>query len=481
MLFRSGEAVTFDHDAVTHQVRGYQVSGPDASGGATWERDPRGLTARETFTTNGAPRVRDYTYDARGALATVTSAGELATYSYTASGLPSTTGDLAGVRTVHDGAVGGWLGAPGGPGGGGGGGGDPPTDAMRSLGATATSRVAASPALRAAVGGDATATGAAWLGASAAVRAKVGGAARGVRTAPRAGSTLTPRALDSAVEPRDASASASALGAPAASTPTLTSVRLLTVGDSTYAFDAAGRVVGRDGREFTYGANGQLRHATVGSRAIDYTYDDADQRILKRVNGVPVRAEAAGGVLTEDHFVELVAIGGVVVGVLDNGVFSTLPTDPRGTPLTGLDGAANLATAYGVRQVHAAVSEVVDYARLGWDADLEVVRQTIARLAHTLRSRPAIPRRHFRRWRGKLLLFGGFTHTYATNPEQMPMARLVARKFLPAIFGAKSLRAGLKVNLIGLRKYESGQRVQRCPHTPIPQAKGGAGIPAPPF
>ncbi len=36
------------------------------------------------------------------------------------------------------------------------------------------------------------------------------------------------------------------------------------------------------------------------------------------------------------------------------------------------------------------------------------------------------------------------------------MARLAARISLPAIFGAKSLRAGLKVNLIGLRKYESG-------------------------
>jgi len=36
------------------------------------------------------------------------------------------------------------------------------------------------------------------------------------------------------------------------------------------------------------------------------------------------------------------------------------------------------------------------------------------------------------------------------------MARLAARMSLPAIFGAKSLRAGLKVNLIGLRKYEFG-------------------------
>ena len=49
------------------------------------------------------------------------------------------------------------------------------------------------------------------------------------------------------------------------------------------------------------------------------------------VDGVPVRADVAGGILTDDHFIELVTIGGVVAGVLDNGQFTALLTDPRGT------------------------------------------------------------------------------------------------------------------------------------------------------
>jgi hypothetical protein len=40
----------------------------------------------------------------------------------------------------------------------------------------------------------------------------------------------------------------------------------------------------------------------------------------------------------------------------------------------------------------------------------------------------------------------------------MPIARPAARILLPAIFGAKSLRAALKVNLIGLKKYKFGVR-----------------------
>lgn len=151
----------------------------------------------------------------------------------------------------------------------------------------------------------------------------------------------------------------------------------LTVGDVTYTWDAAGRVSGKGAWTFRYGPSGQLTHASRLGRAIDFVYDEADQRILKLVDGVPIRANVAGGVLTEDHFVELVVIGGVVAGVLDNGQFTMVLTDPRGTPFAGADGTPGLATPYGVRASHLGYAEVVDYARMGWDPDLDVVRMGV--------------------------------------------------------------------------------------------------------
>jgi RHS repeat-associated protein len=153
--------------------------------------------------------------------------------------------------------------------------------------------------------------------------------------------------------------------------------RTLWVGDVRYTWDAAGRLVGKGEWTYAYGASGQLETAQRPGRTVTYVYDETGARLLKRVDGVPVRAEVAGGVLTEDHFVELVEVGGVVAGVLDNGAFTALLTDPRGTPFAGPDGTPGLATPYGVRTARLGHAEVIDYARLGWDPDLDTVRMGV--------------------------------------------------------------------------------------------------------
>jgi RHS repeat-associated protein len=256
--FTSGAALAFDYDPVTHERRGHQLQAPDSTGGVQWERDPRGLVAAETYTNATTTTRCDYTYDGRGALLSAAAGAELASYTYTTSGLPDSISDLAGTRSVHH----------------------------------------------------------------------------------------------------------------------LTSNHV-TAGDVAYTWDAAGRVVGKGEWSFDYGANGQLSHASRPGRQLEFVYDDANQRLLKRIDGVPVRADVAGGVLTADHFLELVAVGGVVAGVLDNGKFTALLTDPRGTPFAGPDGTPGLASPYGVRASHLGLAEVIDYARLGWDPDLDVVRMGV--------------------------------------------------------------------------------------------------------
>ncbi len=256
--FTSGQTLTFDHDPVTHRRRGHVLAASVAGGGVHWDRDARGLIADEIYSHGATVTRRDYGYDGRGALTTAsTGGGEVAHYTYTASGLPDTISDTAGARSVH----------------------------------------------------------------------RTGGQ--------------------------------------------------LTVGGVLYTWDAMGRVVGTGDWTYSYGAHGQLDHASRPGRQIDFVYDDGDQRLLKRVDGVPVRGNVAGGVLTEDHFVEFVTIAGVVAGVLDNGAFVALPTDPRGTPFIGSDGAQNLASPYGVRSSHLGLAEVIDYTRLGWDPDLDIVRMGV--------------------------------------------------------------------------------------------------------
>lgn len=149
------------------------------------------------------------------------------------------------------------------------------------------------------------------------------------------------------------------------------------IGELLYTWDAAGRLIGKGEWSFSYGPSGQLETAQRPGRTVSYVYDEAGARLLKRVDGAPVRAEVGGGILMEDRFVELVLIGGVVVGTLDNGTFRALLTDPRGTPLVGADGEADLASAYGARQRHLGDAEVIDYARLGWDPDLDTVRMGV--------------------------------------------------------------------------------------------------------
>jgi RHS repeat-associated protein len=255
--FASGDTLTFDFDPVTHRRRGHALTGPHATGGVRWDRDARGLITGETYTVAGSSIRRDYSYDGRGAVTSAATPTSTATYSYTASGLPDSTTDLAGTRTVH----------------------------------------------------------------------------------------RTSNTLD--------------------------------VGGVVYTWDDAGRVVGKGPWHFTYGANGELSRASRPGRQIDYTYDDGHHRLLERIDGVPVRAQVAGGVLTESHFIEPVAIGGVVVGVLDNGVFAALPSDPRGTPFVGPDGTLGLATVYGVRSAPLGYAEVVDYTQLGRDTDLDIVRMGV--------------------------------------------------------------------------------------------------------
>lgn len=255
--FTSGESITFDYDPVTHRRTGYVVAAPLSSGSVQWEHDERGLIAAETYAHDATTRRRAYGYDGRGMLTGAVTGFDVASYSYTASGLPDSVTDQLGTRSVH----------------------------------------------------------------------RVGGQ--------------------------------------------------LTVNGVTYTWDAAGRVVGKGEWTFDYGPDGQLAHAHRPGREVDFIYDEGNQRLLKRVDGVPVRASVAGGILTEDHFVELITVGGIVAGVLDNGQFTALLTDPRGTPFAGTDGSGNLASPYGVRAAHVGISEVIDYARLGWDPDLDVVRMGV--------------------------------------------------------------------------------------------------------
>ncbi len=148
----------------------------------------------------------------------------------------------------------------------------------------------------------------------------------------------------------------------------------LDVGGVAYRWDAAGRVVRRGDTSFEYGPGGELDVARRGARTVRYFYDEANLRALKTVDGIPVRADVEGAVLTAAGLVLPVEIDGITVGVIDAGRFRTIATDARGTPISDEAGAEHLGSPYGARTTRGARAETLDFTRLGYDADLGSVR-----------------------------------------------------------------------------------------------------------
>ena len=153
--------------------------------------------------------------------------------------------------------------------------------------------------------------------------------------------------------------------------------RNITVAGTAYTYDASGRVIARGQTDLTYGPDGNLALASTGSRTLRYEYDADGNRILKVENGVPVAGFLGGGYLTHDSFIDPVDIGGRLVGVLENGAFHLLATDPRGTLLSDRDGTPRLPTPYGVRSTRPDLSAALDYVEKSYDADLESVRMGV--------------------------------------------------------------------------------------------------------
>jgi RHS repeat-associated protein len=151
----------------------------------------------------------------------------------------------------------------------------------------------------------------------------------------------------------------------------------LTVGGVRHRWDSAGRLIQKGDLTLGYGPSGELASAQRGGRQIAYVHDERGQRLLKRVNGQVVSARVAGGLLLARGLVLPVTIEGVTVGVIDSGTFIAVATDPRGTPTAEVGGGLHLATPYGLRGEHDDVAEVLDYARLGYDADLGSVRMGV--------------------------------------------------------------------------------------------------------
>jgi RHS repeat-associated protein len=159
-------------------------------------------------------------------------------------------------------------------------------------------------------------------------------------------------------------------------------VRLVTAGTSTiggvvHRWDALGRLVQRGAIVMSYGADGQVVSVRRALREATYAYDDAGQRLLKRVDGQPERAFVAGGVLTATSFTAPVRVEGILVGVLENGHFKPLAADVRGTPFVSAAGSFDAPSPYGVRPLRAGGDAVIDYAGMPYDADLGAVRMGV--------------------------------------------------------------------------------------------------------
>jgi RHS repeat-associated protein len=151
----------------------------------------------------------------------------------------------------------------------------------------------------------------------------------------------------------------------------------LTVGGTVHRFDGLGRTVERGDLLLTYGPNGQISRARRGGAEWTFLYDEQGHRLLKLNGGFPVAAYLDEGYLDAAGLAERVLFGGKPVGLLRDGVFELLATDPRGTVFAQRSGPLLLASPFGERSVRPSVSAAIDYAQRGYDADLGLVRMGV--------------------------------------------------------------------------------------------------------
>jgi len=149
------------------------------------------------------------------------------------------------------------------------------------------------------------------------------------------------------------------------------------VGGVAYTYDSLGRVVEKGDLSLAYGPHGQLARATRGADEWTFGYDEAGNRLWKKHNGQFVAAYVNGAYATATRVIRPVHVAGRLVGVLDNGTFQEVFTDPRGTRLADTDGTLRLATPYGVRAQQPDLAEAFAYVEKGYDPDLGVVRMGV--------------------------------------------------------------------------------------------------------
>jgi RHS repeat-associated protein len=151
----------------------------------------------------------------------------------------------------------------------------------------------------------------------------------------------------------------------------------LVAGSVTYVFDDLGRTIQRGDLVLTYGPDGQLARATRGSVTWTFVHDESGQRLAKLASGTPVAAYVSGAYLDASQLIEPVKVRRRTVGVLRNGRFEIVATDLRGTVLAEADGVARIASPFGRRSSHPAISAAIDYIEKGYDADLGLVRMGV--------------------------------------------------------------------------------------------------------
>jgi RHS repeat-associated protein len=142
--------------------------------------------------------------------------------------------------------------------------------------------------------------------------------------------------------------------------------------------DLLGRATSFGGATLGWGPDGELAAVTdaAGVRTEMIT-DETGQRLAWRRDGSVLEAEIDGVHLSSGHVQETTKVGTHVVGILDNGAFSPVPLDLRGSVIAEPWRAGSSAEAtpgpYGERSAEPACASVLDYAAKGADPALGTI------------------------------------------------------------------------------------------------------------
>jgi RHS repeat-associated protein len=140
-----------------------------------------------------------------------------------------------------------------------------------------------------------------------------------------------------------------------------------------YKLDSLGRVIKKDDKVFSYGANGRILKAYVKDNVFHYIYDEENNLIAKKGKNLNHLYLKNVSVINGSLYIPI-KVGNRILGFVRDNVFYRQSSDLRNSIIMTGDKKTNIPAPYGMRDVRNEELNSVDFALKGYDEHIGALR-----------------------------------------------------------------------------------------------------------